>query len=244
MIDVANELGLPSYLFNTSAAASLLFMLHLITGHDQVGREFQASDTGLVIPGYVNSVPSNVLYALLFDKIGGCICFLNLVRRFKETKAIITNSFAELESHALDEIMKWLDNQPPSMVVFLCFGSLVPIDEAQAMEIAQKLEKCGHRFLWSVRIQRPISDATSGKPNNYTNLKEMLPQRFLERIKGRGMVCGWAPQVEVLAHKSIGGFVSLCGWNSISESLWYRVPILTWPLYAEQQLNAFQMVKD
>ncbi|WRX09858.1 UDP-glucuronosyl/UDP-glucosyltransferase - like 10 [Theobroma cacao] len=55
------------------------------------------------------------------------------------------------------------------------------------------------------------------------------------------MVCSWAPQVEVLAHKSIGGFVSLCGWNSISKSLWYGVPILTWPLYAEQQLNAFQM---
>ena len=28
------------------------------------------------------------------------------------------------------------------------------------------------------------------------------------------------------------------------ESLWYGVPIATWPIYAEQQMNAFEMVKD
>ena len=277
MIDVANELGLPSYLFNTSGVAYLACMLHLISRHDQVGRELQAFDTESVIPGYVNPVPSKVLDSFLLDKNVAYISFLNLVRKFKETKAIIVNSFEELESHAVkslleldnnlpfymvgplldlhgrssslceeaqrDEIMKWLDDQPPSTVVFLCFGSILPMDEAQATEIAKGLELCGHRFLWSARIQKPIND-TSGKPNNCTNLKEILPQGFLERTKGRGLVCDWAPQIEVLSHKSIGGFVSHCGWNSILESLWYGVPILTWPMYAEQQLNAFQMVKD
>ncbi|XVF05351.1 hypothetical protein REPUB_Repub05bG0164700 [Reevesia pubescens] len=57
----------------------------------------------------------------------------------------------------------------------------------------------------------------------------MLPEGFLERIKGRGMICGWEPQVEDLAHKAIGRFVSHCGWkwNSILESLWFGVPIVT-----------------
>lgn len=170
MIEVASELGLSSYLFNTSGVACLGFMLHLITRHDLVGREFQASDTELVIPVYVNPVPNNVSPSVLFDKNGGYICFLNLVRRFKQTKAIISNSFEELESHAvkslleleydipfyvlgpllhlhgqssslcdqiqLDKIMKWLDDQPPSSVVCLCFGSLQAFDEAQATEIA------------------------------------------------------------------------------------------------------------
>lgn len=50
--------------------------------------------------------------------------------------------------------------------------------------------------------------------------------------------------MEVLGHRAIGGFVSHCGWNSILESLWYGVPIVTWPLYAEQQINAFLMARD
>ncbi|XWS75747.1 hypothetical protein CRYUN_Cryun01aG0118600 [Craigia yunnanensis] len=50
-----------------------------------------------------------------------------------------------------DEIMKWLDNQPPSSVVFLCFGSLGSFDEPQLKEIASGLERSEFRFLWSVR---------------------------------------------------------------------------------------------
>ncbi|XWS36776.1 hypothetical protein CRYUN_Cryun20dG0114900 [Craigia yunnanensis] len=278
MIDVANELGLPSYIFFIFSPASFGFTSYVVTRHDQVGRAFQASDGELVIPGYANPVPCKLLPSLWFDETGGYICLINCMRRFKETKAIIVNSFEELESYAVkslldqdippfylvgpvldlhgrssslceeaqrDEIMKWLDDQPPSTVVFLCFGSLLPMEKAQAMEIAKGLEQCGHRFLWSLQIQSsPNNEGLGTRPSNCTNLKEILPEGFLQRTEGRGMVCGWAPQVEVLAHKSIGGFVSHCGWNSILESLWYGVPILTWPMYAEQQLNALQMVKD
>jgi UDP:flavonoid glycosyltransferase YjiC (YdhE family) len=48
--------------------------------------------------------------------------------------------------------------------------------------------------------------------------------------------------VEILGHKAIGGFVSHCGWNSTLESILSGVPMATWPLYAEQQFNAFEMV--
>ncbi|KAJ6756720.1 GLYCOSYLTRANSFERASE [Salix purpurea] len=73
---------------------------------------------------------------------------------------------------------------------------------------------------------------------------EILPQGFLERTKNIGMLCGWAPQVEILAHKAVCVFVSHCGWNSILEALWYAVPVITWPLYGEQHMNAFQLVKE
>lgn len=46
------------------------------------------------------------------------------------------------------------------------------------------------------------------------------------------MSVGFTTQVEVLV------------WNSILERLWYGVAIATWPIYAEQQINAFRMAKE
>ena len=76
-----------------------------------------------------------------------------------------------------------------------------------------------------------------GYSTDYANLEEVLPEGFLDRTMSIGKVIGWAQQVAVLTHSAIGGFVSHCGWNSILESIWYGVPVATWPLYAEQQLN-------
>ncbi|KAK8598591.1 hypothetical protein V6N13_094556 [Hibiscus sabdariffa] len=121
----------------------------------------------------------------------------------------------------------------PTPVVFLCFGSMGSFKAPQVKDIALGLERSGLRFLWSLRVPPPHNDAS-----------EMLPEGFLERVQGRGMICDWAPQLKVLAHKAIGGFISHCGWNSIIESLWFGVPIATWPMCAEQQLNAFKMAKE
>lgn len=145
------------------------------------------------------------------------------------------------DSWGHENVMKWLDNQEPSSVIFLSFGSMGSLNGSQVKEIAKGLEKAGHPFLWAIR------EAPKDKrelPNDYKNLEEVLPCGFLESTKGKGLVCGLVPQVTILAHKAIGGFVSHCGWNSILESLYYGVPIGTWPLYAEQHLNAFVLVKE
>ncbi|XP_042970898.1 anthocyanidin 3-O-glucosyltransferase 2-like isoform X2 [Carya illinoinensis] len=275
MIDVAHELGVPSYVFFTGNAAFFGFMLYLPIRHDQVGIEFRETDPESAIPSYVNPVPPGALPSLALNKEGGYISMVNHGRKYKEADGIIINTFSELESQAVssflidgippvytvgpmidhkgktpagdnqanhEEIMKWLDDQPPSSVVFLCFGSFGSFGEPQLKETALGLERSGHRFLWSVRLVS--RDYELAKPTDAHNLEEILPLGFLERNRGIGRICGWTPQVEVLAHKAIGGFVSHCGWNSILESLWHGVPIATWPLYAEQQTNAFQMVRD
>ena len=100
----------------------------------------------------------------------------------------------------------------------------------------------GFRFLWCLRVPQQKEKEKRLGPND--NMEDFLPEGFLERTSGHGIICEWIPQVEVLAHKAIGGFVSHCGWNSILESLWFGIPIVTWPLFAEQQLNAFKLVKE
>nr|AFJ52912.1 UDP-glycosyltransferase 1 [Linum usitatissimum] len=140
------------------------------------------------------------------------------------------------------DIMNWLNEQPPSSVVFLCFGSNGCFNEKQVKQIAEALERAGYRFLWSLR--RPPPKGTVSFPLDYENPSDVLPEGFLERTTGLGKIIGWAPQAAILAHSAVGGFVSHCGWNSILESLWFGVPIATWPIDGEQQLNAFEMVKE
>ena len=65
----------------------------------------------------------------------------------------------------------------------------------------------------------------------------LLPKGFEERVKGRGKICEWAPQVEVLRHKAIGGFVSHCGWNSAMDSISAGVPLIGCPRESEQRTN-------
>jgi UDP:flavonoid glycosyltransferase YjiC (YdhE family) len=70
-------------------------------------------------------------------------------------------------------------------------------------------------------------------------LVALLPEGFMERVKGRGLVIkSWAPQVDVLGHPATGAFVSHCGWNSTLEAVAAGVPVLCWPLAAaEQKMN-------
>nr|AFJ52915.1 UDP-glycosyltransferase 1 [Linum usitatissimum] len=148
-----------------------------------------------------------------------------------------------------EKAMTWLDDQPPQSVVFMCFGSLGSFTDAQLGEVAAGLERARHvRFLW---VMRKISSGDSKwTPNDCEDYSPSSPalnalgEGFLERTRGRVMVCGWLPQAAILAHKAIGGFMSHCGWNSILESLWHGVPMLAWPMYAEQQMNAFYMTTE
>ncbi|KAL6880215.1 hypothetical protein ACP4OV_011780 [Aristida adscensionis] len=138
------------------------------------------------------------------------------------------------------DCVRWLDAQPPSSVVLLCFGSGGFSTAAQAREVAAGLERSGHRFLWVLR--GPPARPGGWRPTD-ADLGELLPEGFPERTRERGLV--WpapAPQKEILAHAAVGGFVTHCGWNSVLESLWCGVPMAPWPRYAEQHLNAFALV--
>ncbi|KAE8690110.1 putative UDP-glucose flavonoid 3-O-glucosyltransferase 3 [Hibiscus syriacus] len=143
-----------------------------------------------------------------------------------------------------DTIMQWLDEQPGSSVVFLCFGSKGSFSVDQVIEIANALQQSRHRFLWSLRRPGEQVKGKKGSPTDYENVEEVLPEGFLDRMAGIGMVIGWAPQVAILGHPAIGGFVSHCGWNSTLESIWLGVPMAAWPLYAEQRTNAFLLVEE
>ncbi|KAK3443792.1 hypothetical protein EUGRSUZ_B03865 [Eucalyptus grandis] len=146
------------------------------------------------------------------------------------------------------ECLSWLDSQPSRSVVFLCFGSEGRFSAAQLKEMASGLERSGVRFLWVVRPppQDASAKSTSGSNDGHnTSIEKFMPEGFLERTRERGMVVkSWAPQTQVLSHGSVGGFVTHCGWNSIIEAVHAGVPMVAWPLYAEQKVNRAFLVED
>ncbi|EXC17298.1 UDP-glucose flavonoid 3-O-glucosyltransferase 7 [Morus notabilis] len=125
------------------------------------------------------------------------------------------------------ECLNWLNSKKPNSVVYVTFGSNVNFNDTQLMEIAMALEAWGKHFIWTVRKEK----LQEGK-------EEWLPEGFEKRMEGKGLVIrGWAPQVLILEHEAVGGFVTHCGWNSTLEGVCAGLPLVTWPVSAEQFYN-------
>ncbi|GMN56365.1 hypothetical protein TIFTF001_025473 [Ficus carica] len=152
------------------------------------------------------------------------------------------------QNHEVSECLTWLDNQPRGSVLYVSFGSGGTLSSDQITELAFGLEMSGQRFLWVVR--RPNNESANAEylnsgPKGPLEASDFLPNGFLKRTKGRGLaVPFWAPQAKVLGHGSTGGFLSHCGWNSTLESIVCGVPLIAWPLYAEQKMNAVVLVES
>ncbi|CAL4937616.1 unnamed protein product [Urochloa decumbens] len=133
-----------------------------------------------------------------------------------------------------DACNKFLDSKPAASVLYVSFGSQNTIPAAQMAELARGLEASGRPFIWAVRPPAEFDGDEEFRA-------EWLPAGFEARVAAaaRGVVVrGWAPQVGILAHASTGAFLSHCGWNSVLESLWHGVPVVGWPLLADQVFDS------
>ncbi|XP_057821771.2 UDP-glycosyltransferase 83A1 isoform X1 [Cryptomeria japonica] len=128
------------------------------------------------------------------------------------------------------ECLEWLEKQRKQSVIYVSFGSVAMLNNRQVEELALGLEATQRPFLWVVR-----SDLTDGGT-------AVLPAGFSDRIRDRGCIVSWAPQLGVLSHPSIACFVTHCGWNSVQESITMGVPMLCWPYFADQFINSTYVV--
>ncbi|KAJ4723650.1 Glycosyltransferase [Melia azedarach] len=124
--------------------------------------------------------------------------------------------------------LNWLDSKNPRSVIYACLGSLNNLILSQLIELGLGLEASNRPFIWVIR------DGETSKELQ----KWAIEDGFEERIKGRGLVIwGWAPQVLILSHPSIGGFLTHCGWNSVLEGISAGLPLLTWPQFGDQFID-------
>ncbi|RLM73290.1 UDP-glycosyltransferase 89B1 [Panicum miliaceum] len=132
---------------------------------------------------------------------------------------------------AAANLSAWLDAFPEGPVVYVCFGSQAVLTPAVAAALAEALERSAVPFVWVVNA------GNSG----------VVPEGFEARAAaaGRGLVVrGWAPQVATLRHAAVGWFMTHCGWNSVLEAAAAGVPMLAWPMTADQFANARLLVDE
>ena len=129
-----------------------------------------------------------------------------------------------------DRIVGWLDKQEENSVVYIAFGSEVTLSKEEFTEIAIGLDLSGLSYFWTLKKQNIPSDSRElAEPLE-------LPE---QQSNGRGVVwTTWAPQLRILAHKSVGGFLTHCGWSSVIESLQFGRPLIMLPFQNEQGLVA------
>ncbi|KAL9669422.1 hypothetical protein QQ045_006969 [Rhodiola kirilowii] len=204
--------------------------INLFNNHESVlarlldeSREAEVSSYGVVVNSFYDLEPAYAdHYTNVLKRRAWHIGPLSLCNRNDEEKAM-RGKQASIDQH---ECLKWLDSKEPHLVVYVCFGSTCKFPDEQLAEIASGLEDSKQQFIWVIRRM------SSSDTETY------LPQGFEERVKDRALLIrGWAPQMLILDHPSVGGFVSHCGWNSTLEGISAGLPMVTWPVFAEQFYN-------
>ncbi|XP_031107974.1 limonoid UDP-glucosyltransferase-like [Ipomoea triloba] len=269
--DVAESLGIPNAVLWVQSCASFSAYYHFnfdlvpfptdgspemeveipgmpVLKHDEVpgflhprGARFHALRTTILNQFKKMSVPFCFLVdsfeELEADIIGHMsgICTVKTVGPllFKDPEVEESNEVrADLVSSDKNSIIEWLDSKPVSSVVYISSGSIALPSQEQVNEIAQALIKARVCFLWIMKSQAKYYEPV------------VLPMGFLEKVGDHGKVVEWCPQERVLAHPSIACFVTHCGWNSTIEAIAYGVPVLTFPYFGDQVLNAKFLVDE
>ncbi|XP_038981538.1 scopoletin glucosyltransferase-like [Phoenix dactylifera] len=263
--DVAAELDVPRLVFHGTSLFSLCAS-HSIDRFKVLESVPPGSAQSLVLPGLPHRIEMQRSQFRDSSKMPGFTVFFDRIRISEERSyGVVANSYYELEpdyaehyrkvvgrrvwnvgpvslcnrneieksrrgdetSIGCSQCLSWLNTKKPGSVVYICFGSMYKLPIAQIREIALGLEASDAPFILVVRDVRG-------------NDSDWLPEGFEEEVVGRGkglIIRGWAPQLLILNHEAVGGFVTHCGWNSCLEGVSAGVPMITWPMFAEQFLN-------
>ncbi|KAK4485437.1 hypothetical protein RD792_008077 [Penstemon davidsonii] len=179
-----------------------------------------------VLPSYEGCTP---------DEIKDFVALQMELLKLKRSGGDIHNTCRLIEAPYLDLLAKEEESGSINKrrgPLFMLFGTSTSMSDEEIEELALGLEQSKQRFLWVLR------DADKGNVFHGEARRGKLPEGFEERVKGVGIVVrDWAPQIEILAHESTGGFMSHCGWNSCIESITMGVPVAAWPMHSDQPRN-------
>ncbi|XP_074266654.1 UDP-glycosyltransferase 708G1-like [Silene latifolia] len=257
VVPITKTLNLPNYILFTTCAK----MLAIYAYYHKIAHNMETMKDDIPIPG-LPPIPKKWLPPLLLSNSNNLLKthFIENGENFVAANGVLVNTFEELEKETLaalnsglivgqlppvisigplipsaletGEELAWLNDQPCSSVLYICFGTRAAISRDQMREIGIGMVKSEYKFLWVVKgkqVDREDED----------ELQDIVGHSIFSELKQRGLLVNkWIKQEQILSHRAIGGFISHCGWNSVTEAVWYSIPILAWPQNADQKINA------
>ncbi|KAF3439191.1 hypothetical protein FNV43_RR17466 [Rhamnella rubrinervis] len=265
--DIARNLGIPSVFFSIYLAACLDFVAppSLTPDNRKKPKDYTVSPYWVPFPTKLAFRIFEILsiYDNVTEVDGAKSCFWSIVEVLRGCDVVAVRSCTEFELKWLQHLEKlhrkpvfpvgvlppklhnisndddddeewrpikeWLDKQVNGSVIYVAFGTEAKLRQDELTEMAYGLELSGLPFFWVLRMDHDSANSEMIE----------LPVGFEERTKGRGIVCTtWAPQLNILAHDSIGGFLTHSGWSSVVEALQFGRPLILFTFSNDQGLNA------
>eukprot|EP01057_Protomagalhaensia_wolfi_P001992 Protomagalhaensia_wolfi_Nauph_80__1991@NODE_225_length_3130_cov_1194_052087_g167_i0_p1_GENE_NODE_225_length_3130_cov_1194_052087_g167_i0NODE_225_length_3130_cov_1194_052087_g167_i0_p1_ORF_typecomplete_len465_score96_63UDPGT/PF00201_18/9_3e37Glyco_tran_28_C/PF04101_16/0_034_NODE_225_length_3130_cov_1194_052087_g167_i01571551 len=129
-----------------------------------------------------------------------------------------------------EHVEAFLNRWPERSVLYIALGSFWNPEPHELREMVEGIALSGRPFLFAFR-EKGVS-----KSNGNMKSQELgLSEHFRQSVADRGLIIPWVNQPAVLGHKSIGAFMTHCGWNSTVETLALGgIPLLLLPLGADQ----------
>ncbi|OIT38227.1 PREDICTED: crocetin glucosyltransferase, chloroplastic-like isoform X1 [Nicotiana attenuata] len=211
---------IPTFLLQSDSASS--FMIPVMREHIKI---LENDPNPRVLINTFDALEEKSLK--IFEKIGVSSIGPLIPSAFCDGNDVNDKSFGCELFDKSENYSQWLDSKAEGSVVYISFGSLAVLKEEQKEEILKGLLESERPFLWVIR--------TSNKDDKIKNENYGL--------NGKGMIVPWCSQMEVLFHKSIGCFMSHCGWNSTLESIAAGVPLIGYPQFSDQVTN-IKMVEE
>ncbi|KAF8583172.1 glycosyltransferase family 1 protein [Ramaria rubella] len=125
---------------------------------------------------------------------------------------------------------KTLNNHGQKSIIYVSFGSIWwPHKNEYVWVFVDALMELGVPFI----LSHPAKEAQA-------------PKGLADKVKqsGLGLLSKWCPQQTILNHPATGWILTHCGQNSVTEALTQGIPMIAWPIDADQPANAAHLTLD
>ncbi|GKC00018.1 UDP-glycosyltransferase 73E1-like protein, partial [Tanacetum coccineum] len=236
--DIAQKLNIPRLVFHGPGCFTFL-CIH-IAMNTNVLDAFESDSEYFVLSGIPDRIELTKVQASSWGgkDIKETAAFFKIVREAEEAaNGVVVNSFEELEPKYVEELAKAKDKKVWCIgPVSLCNkssldiaerGNNTPFDEHECLKWLDSREPRSVPFIWCLRHTTEELE------------KWFLEEGYEEMVKDRGLIIRgwWSPQVLILSHQAVGGFLTHCGWNSTLEGISAGVRMVTLPHFADQFIN-------